>query len=237
MRIGITDPMGVDDRFQSYAAWIALFAPQAEIVRLSHALGNLADADTCDAILLSGGGDVDPALYGGPVGHPKLSGVDPDRDTFEGAVMDGVFRRPRPFLGICRGMQFVNVYLGGTLLADVEDAGYRCHRSAPGAQALHEVAVAESGLLAGTVGAARVVVNSSHHQAVDRIAPALRAVATSDDGLVEALEMPGAKEVFLLVQWHPERLQDQSNPCGRRIAELFLRRPIATPEVTTHTRR
>lgn len=223
MKIGITDPMGADERYQNYAGWIARYAPPgAEIVRLSCRAGNAAEAETCDAILLSGGGDVDPVLYGGPAGHPKLGGVDPERDRFERTVMDGLLRRPRPFLGVCRGMQFVNVYMGGTLIPDVEDAGYPSHRAAPGAQTFHPIAITGPGLLAGAVGATLGVVNSSHHQAVGTVAPALRAVARSEDGLVEALELPGFERFFLLVQWHPERLEDQSNPCGGRIAQLFL---------------
>lgn len=222
MRIGITDPMGADDRYQSYARWIGLYAPEAELVRLSHRLGNGAEADTCDAIIVTGGGDVDPALYQGPVQHPALSGVDQDRDRFERHVVDGILARPRPFLGICRGMQLTNVVLGGTLTPDVEEAGFPSHRSSAGSEALHPVVVAGSSLLGRTGGAPMSIVNTYHHQAVEKIAPGLNVAAASADGVVEALEMGAAGEFFLLVQWHPERMEDQSNPCAGGIAKMFL---------------
>jgi putative glutamine amidotransferase len=222
MRIGVTDPRGGDDRYASYASWISRYAPEAEILRLSHKLANATEAERCDGIVLTGGGDVEPSRYGGPVDHPKLSGVDPERDRFEESVLDAVLERPRPFLGICRGMQFVNVSLGGTLHPDVVDAGYRPHRPSPGEQLVHPIALEGAGPLAQAVGSAHATVNSFHHLAVYPVARALRAVAFSDDGLVEALAMPGASYFFLLVQWHPERMQDQSSACAGRIAELFL---------------
>ncbi len=223
MKIGITDPMGADERYQNYARWINLYAPDAEIVRLSYRLGNAPAADGCSGIILTGGGDVDPSLYGGPVRHPALSGVDPERDRFERQVLDGVLARPRPFLGICRGMQFTNVILGGTLMVDIEESGYPSHRSPADAPAFHPVVIAGTGPLSQAAGVSpRAGVNTHHHQAVEKIAPGLRVAAAAADGIVEALEMGAAEHFFLLVQWHPERMADQSSPCAGNIAKLFL---------------
>lgn len=237
MRIGITDPMGADDRYQSYVRWLSSWAPGAQLVRLSCRLDNAAEADACGGIILTGGGDVDPALYRGPVGHPTLSGVDRQRDLYERQVMDRVVRRPRPFLGICRGMQFVNVYFGGTLLPDIEEAGYRSHRSSAGPESLHPLAIAGTGQLARSGVSTGDRANTYHHQAVAAIGAGLAVAATADDGIVEALESPAAEEFFLLVQWHPERMRDQSSPAAGRIAEQFVSAcaRFAGEELTFHS--
>jgi len=156
------------------------------------------------------------------VHHPALSGVDRDRDEFERGVFDGILARPRPFLGICRGMQFANVALGGTLMPDIEESGFPSHRSPAGSQAVHQLVIAGSGLLSRTGGAPQSSANTYHHQAVEKIAPGLRVAAAAADGIVEALEMPAAQQFFLLVQWHPERMADQSSPCAGGIARLFV---------------
>lgn len=149
-----------------------------------------------DAVLLAGGEDVDPARYGAsPDAH--LGATSPDRDAFELALTAGALERGIPLLGICRGQQLLNVALGGTLVQHVDGHLQHEHR----AERTHDVA-----LVGGTRHAAfygeRVRVNSFHHQSVDRLGDGVVAAAFDDDGLIEAIDVPGARA--LAVQWHPE---------------------------------
>lgn len=163
----------------------------------------------CDGLVIGGGGDVDPRLYGGDPDDDVLSGVNPARDANEKAALAAARDHAKPVLAICRGAQLVNVALGGTLYADIaRDARTTVpHKESNEALArtLHAVDVAPDTLLARWLGqSGRVLVNSEHHQGIRELAPPLRAVARSDDGLVEAFELTG--ERVLGVQWHPEFL-------------------------------
>ena len=152
-----------------------------------------------DAIVLTGGGDVDPHRYGAdPV--PEVEDVSERRDAFELALVAEALGAGLPILAICRGMQVLNVALGGSLVQHLADPS---HNDVPGQCGdAHLVTVATGSALHGIVGEARIAVNSLHHQAVDRLGDGARACAWSDDGTVEALELDGAKVVG--VQWHPE---------------------------------
>ncbi|MEJ2677902.1 MAG: gamma-glutamyl-gamma-aminobutyrate hydrolase family protein [Gemmatimonadota bacterium] len=159
----------------------------------------------CDGLVLSGGGDMDPALWGeAPV--PGLDDVSPERDAMEYAALDEALARDLPVLGICRGCQVVNVYFGGTLYQDLDTqrpGGVQHRQSAGWDRTQHEVDVAPGSRLAGVLGPGAVRVNSFHHQAVRDVGSGLVATATAD-GLVEALESRG-HGWLVAVQWHPER--------------------------------
>lgn len=157
--------------------------------------------DAVDALVVSGGGDVDPACYGEDA-IESVGGVDRPRDDFDIALWRAVLERPLPTLGICRGTQVLNVALGGSLLQHVDG-----HRSTN-----HRVTSAEGGTF---------TVNSLHHQAVDRLGDGARVAARSDDGAVEAIAVAGAPHV-VAVQWHPELLRHEPDQlalferlCGR----------------------
>ncbi|WP_322807130.1 gamma-glutamyl-gamma-aminobutyrate hydrolase family protein [Thermanaerothrix sp.] len=158
-----------------------------------------------DGLLLTGGADVDPALYGGQ-SHPSVYGVDACRDTTEMALVRMAVESGWPFLGICRGIQVINVALGGTLYADLpEQLGTQvAHRSE---EEGHSVQIDPTSRLAGLVNATEIQVNSYHHQGIERLAPGLKAVGWAPDGLIEAVEVPG-HTFGLGVQWHPERRLD-----------------------------
>lgn len=162
-----------------------------------------------DGVILSGGGDLDPNLYGQrPTG--KLGGVSPRRDTAELAVADYVLNKTeKPLLGICRGVQVLNVALGGSLHIDLPDAGKLDHalNMYPRNVASHEIAVEENTMLAQILGSGGIhKVNSFHHQAVDEPGRGLAVTARSvPDGVIEAVEIPGSRFV-VGVQWHPEEL-------------------------------
>jgi putative glutamine amidotransferase len=163
-----------------------------------------------DGILFSGGGDIEPQRYGADA-HPSLSYVDPDRDAVEFFLLENTLQTKRPFLAICRGIQVLNVGLGGTLYVDVPSQIPEAlkHSYNPGEIPLdylaHEVQVERGSRLAEIMGASTVEVNSTHHQAIKILAPGLRPVAYASDELIEAVELSDYS-FGLGVQWHPERL-------------------------------
>ena len=162
-----------------------------------------------DGLVISGGGDVDPALYGGDPADPLLKGVNPARDLSERLALHSALGRGMPILAICRGVQFVNVALGGTLHADVtrDRPGSLRHQMSEEAliRPAHDVEVEAGTLLSKWLGTDGVIpVNSEHHQGLRDLAPELTAVAHAADGVIEAVESVDHRLVG--VQWHPEIL-------------------------------
>jgi putative glutamine amidotransferase len=203
-------------------------------------LPQLADAigpalDALDGLVLAPGRDIDPSRYGQEP-HPLLAPTEPRRDEFELQLTMRALDRELPILGMCRGIQTLNVALGGTLAQDVSLISPK-HPSDPGwlrwkeseVAALddapmpphprHEITIEPGSLLAGALGTTRIDVDSFHHQAIDRLADGLAVVATSPDGVVEAVEMPGRP--VLAVQWE---LQEEArvDPRFQAIFEWFV---------------
>jgi putative glutamine amidotransferase len=158
-----------------------------------------------DAVIVTGGADIDPTLYGGNASHPELNPLVPDRDTFDLAVARFLaLESDLPALFICRGMQALNVALGGTLhehLPDVLD--HDIHRAADGGWARHSVTVNAGSQLAQVMKCTEVTTVSGHHQSVNRIAGGLEVVASATDGTIEAIDVIGRGNL-IAVQWHPE---------------------------------
>ncbi|HEX9053287.1 MAG TPA: gamma-glutamyl-gamma-aminobutyrate hydrolase family protein [Gemmatimonadales bacterium] len=169
----------------------------------------------CEGLLLTGGEDVDPAYYGEQPSK-ALGSVDRERDRFELALFRAARAARLPVLGICRGIQLINVALGGTLYQDLpsERPGPIDHDpgTARGART-HHVRLAPGSRAARVLGVDRLVPNSFHHQAVKDLAPALIATGWSDDGVIEAVEGRPDDAWLLAVQWHPEEMhEDVSAP-------------------------
>ncbi len=159
-----------------------------------------------DGLMLAGGADIDPASYGQEA-HPETVDTVPERDAFEIALTRAAIERDLPVLGICRGMQLINVARGGTLVQHVPDLfGHQEHRRVVGsfAGAEHDVILTEGSLAAAAAGEVVHVTKSHHHQGVERLGDGLvvSGISTMDD-LPEAIELPGRRFV-LGVQWHPE---------------------------------
>jgi len=175
--------------------------------------GTSALLDRLDGIVFSGGSDLDAALYG-QVQHPDTLGVIPHRDRSELALIEAALERGMPVLGVCRGMQLLNVLFGGTLhqhLPEIVDGSL--HKAAPGTFALHPVSVEPGSRLERMVGG-ELEVHSCHHQAPDAIGDGLIVAARSPDGVVEGIELPG--ERFCVgVLWHPEEHAELGGPLFR----------------------
>lgn len=159
-----------------------------------------------DGLILAGGADVDPARYDEDAG-PHTTATRPERDASEIALLQAALDRDLPLLAICRGMQLLNVLLGGTLIQHLPDVpGAQAHQLGLGLYAEREVHV-EPHSTVGAVLGPTVTVACHHHQALDRIASGVTACAWAEDGLVEAVEVPG-RRFCLGVQWHPEASDD-----------------------------
>lgn len=159
--------------------------------------------DRVDGLLLTGGEDVEPSRYGASP-HPKLGEVDAGRDAVELALIKAARDRRLPVLAICRGIQILNVALGGTLYQDLgtERPGPLNHSAD---DRRHGLCVAADSLLSRTLGCENATVNSRHHQAIRDLAPALRATAWAEDGVIEGAEPDDPSAPWTLaVQWHPE---------------------------------
>lgn len=180
--------------------------------------------DMCDGFLFTGGHDVDPALYGAEKSD-KCGLPNHDRDILEKRVFAYALEKDKPVFGICRGIQLINALCGGTLYQDLpsEYAGTKeieHHMSPPYDVPCHEVTIIENTPLSQLLNKSTLKVNSYHHQAVKKLAPALKPMAVSEDGLVEAVYMPG-KKFIQAVQWHPEFIY-QKDKDAVRLFESFV---------------
>jgi len=164
--------------------------------------------DRVDALMLAGGADIDPASYGAEP-HPETRGTWPDRDAFELALARRALERDIPVLGICRGMQLLNVALGGTLVQHLPEAlGNEAHRTVAGTFSKHDIRLDPESLACTAAGVESFVVWSHHHQGVDQLGDGLKVTGWSaEDDLPEAIELPG-KRFALGVIWHPEEDED-----------------------------
>jgi putative glutamine amidotransferase len=221
--IGITDC----NKFCNYQNWFA--SEKITVIKLSQKENNLTDIDRCNGIVLSGGEDVHPKYYGCPEWMEKKEelklDVNEERDEFEIKVIDYAYKKKIPMLGICRGLQITNVYFGGTLIPDINEARIKKHSKESSIDKLHSVKVEVGSCLNGIVLSSSGYVNSAHHQAADKIGKGLKISAQCEDGTVEAIEWndPKNKPFLLLVQWHPERMNDQKNNFAKNIREEFLK--------------
>ncbi len=225
MRLGITDNMRPRPDFGNYSRWVHRIDPSIELVKLSYHFKNAAEISTVDGLILTGGGDVHPALYGMSGAIDRVEEVNELRDDFEFMVIEKALEMEIPILGICRGLQVMNVYLGGTLIIDLPTGGYQNHSALNGEDFRHPLLADPHSMLASMTGPNPHIVNSVHHQAADHPGKGLKVAAKSDDGVIEAMEwvLKDRMPFLLLVQWHPERMADFENPCSGRIAECFVK--------------
>jgi putative glutamine amidotransferase len=219
MRAGVT--FGNEARLGPYLAALR----EAGI----EAVGNPDSLDSLDGLLLTGGADINPKRYGQERG-PETNEPDDDRDELEIRLLREALAADLPVLAICRGLQLFNVVCGGTLIQHLPSSDRHKQKS------LHEIRVASNTRLAEIIGAGEHQVNSRHHQAVDRKADMLIESAVAPDGVIEALELPGAA-FAVAVQWHPED-RIAVNPADRKLFEAFaaaMARPLGEHRAAPQT--
>jgi putative glutamine amidotransferase len=217
-------------RVRLNAAYVAAVERAGGVPLVVPPLARVDDAarilDVANGLLLTGGEDVEPARYGAQP-HPALGATNAVRDATEIALVTLARDRAIPTLGICRGIQLINVAFGGSLVQDIpaERPGALAHDHPDRARdaIVHEIQVEPGSRVAGVMGPGPRRVNSLHHQAVDRVAEGLRATAWADDGIIEAIEAPGEGWWMLAIQWHPEDLDDTS-PSDRRLFSALVAR-------------
>ncbi len=200
------------------AGGIALLLPPGE-PDVERVLGAL------DGIVLAGGGDIDPTLYGGTL-HETVYNLDHERDQAEIAVARLAVDTRKPILGICRGTQVLNVMLGGTLFEHLPDVVGDTinHRLPPREPTEHAIRIEAGSRLAALLSAVDIVAASWHHQAICKLGSGLEVVARAPDGTIEAVEM--ADHPWLMaVQWHPE-LTAASDPLQQRLFDTFIEQAI-----------
>jgi putative glutamine amidotransferase len=226
MKIGITQG---DTNFENYPRWIKGDNHEIEVVILSYKDGNISEANECDAFVFSGGIDVHPSYYNSEnlFFRNNPEGIfNEKRDAFEKNVFSIALEKKAPVLGICRGMQFINVLLGGGMIQDLEDVGKQDHKSHDKVDGEHGIIVDKQSEFFKITGVEKGRVNSAHHQALGKIAAGLKVVAVSEDDVVEAVEYEDKihQPWMLCVQWHPERLKEneQTTPFTKNIREAFL---------------
>ena len=173
--------------------------------------------DMIDGLILAGGSDIDPGSYGAQP-HPETRGTRPERDRFEIALGTRALERDMPVLGICRGMEMLNVIQGGTLN---QHLGLELHRHTPGVFTDHRVRLESGSLAERVVGGELTEVKSAHHQGLEELGEGVVATGHADDGIVEAIELPGQR-FAVGVLWHPEE-DERSRVVGALVDEARSR--------------
>lgn len=180
-------------------------------------------AQLCDGVLFTGGDDVHPRYYGCCL-HEHCGTLTPIRDSFEIAFAKEFLKSEKPFLGICRGIQLINVMYGGTLYQDIcaeYKAGCAHRQSAPYNVPFHSVSLVKGGALEALCGKTDLQVNSMHHQSVKALGKHLSAEAFAPDGVVEALSATD-RAFGVAVQWHPEHLAEKGDTASLKLFEAFV---------------
>lgn len=217
-----------ETKYENYPAWIKEAGTKYAVVELSPNKQNLQDLDNCDALLLTGGIDIDPVFHQPNIGEYPLQPkqFNRQRDAFEMSLLTMALNKGMPVLGVCRGLQLINITLGGSLILDIETSGQPNHRNRAGIDHTHEIDIVPNSQLASICGCHKGIVNSSHHQSVLSTSPELMVSSYANDGIVESLEWKDPSKhlsPMICVQWHPERMDEKnSHPLSFRILQWFL---------------
>lgn len=209
----------------NYEAWLKTLSPGITVIDLYllPLKEAMKQASVASGILLSGGTDIHPALYGIPEDLHLCRDIDDKRDALEIELIEVAFKMKLPVLGICRGLQMMNVAGKGSLHADIHSKLKSDVAHSGNEDQWHEVTMVEESAFSKVAGIIRGTVNSAHHQAIDALSPMYKASAYSPDGLIEAIELHHRHEhpFCMAVQWHPERM-DPINPLSGLLGKAFL---------------
>jgi putative glutamine amidotransferase len=217
IKIGVTFS---ESNYVNYPLWIKGNDSIIEIIELSYKSNNLEDVTICDGLVFTGGIDMDTIEKIEYANAPKE--FNRARDLFEMAVLKIALQERKPILGICRGLQLINVYQGGTLHLDNGEIKNKIHRKET-EDKIHTIQVKKNSHFYSIVKQEFGEVNSAHHQSIDVLGSDLKAVAQTDDGVIEVIESSNPEEQFLLaVQWHPERMMDLESPFSKNIRSALI---------------
>ena len=223
MKIGLTYT-GTDEKHQNYVNWLK-GNDDIEVIKLSAEDKNMEAIKGCDALVLSGGIDINPEFSGGQTDyHNKPDKWHPERDLFEKYLYEFALNNAMPVLGICRGLQLVNVLQGGTLVNDLGNLNDK-HKKEGATDKEHIIKIKENTLLNEIVKIDTGAVNSAHHQVINTLGEELMINSQADDGEIEGIEWKDktGKPFMLCVQWHPERMfQFQHSPLSENIRNRFI---------------
>lgn len=219
-----------ETNFQNYWNWFtaADLGDDLELIELSFEKNNVKDIELCAGFLLTGGIDVTPSFYGGALDYPGQPDFFlPERDEFEKLIYEYSQTFKIPVLGICRGMQYINILEGGKVLEDIGPANLIHKKEAE--DKVHQVNIGHNSMLYAIIGLKNGMVNSAHHQGVTEYSLSnnlmANSYADSTDLLIEGLEFKDKtnKSFMLAVQWHPERMKEKEiNPLSQKLKERFL---------------
>lgn len=212
-----------EGKYRHYHEWLSRFSHDITFIEMEKIPNPLIALEKCQGLLLPGGSDVAPEYFK-RTDKMSLCAIDTKRDELEFQLFNTSRELRLPVLGICRGLQLVNVALGGNLVLDLPSTGIRGHGKLNGEDQEHDVFVEKGSNLYHLVGKTSGRVNTAHHQCADVLAADLRVTARSADDVVEAIEWnePTGKPYLMLVQWHPERIAEIENPFSEAIARDFL---------------
>lgn len=208
----------------NYRNWLLSMNPSLKIANCwgqTKSIKNLLDK--ASGIIISGGNDIAPSLYDKTEEEKRCRNVDPERDTLELVMIDYAIKHKIPLLGICRGLQLINIFFGGSLIVDIETDLNTSVIHCDEKDVWHDVSIKNDSYLYQITHCEKELVNSSHHQAIDELGEGLVATAFSDDQIIEAIEHKNKSLLpfFMAVEWHPERM-NHSNPMSKNIGEKFI---------------
>ncbi|MFN2439532.1 MAG: gamma-glutamyl-gamma-aminobutyrate hydrolase family protein [Chitinophagaceae bacterium] len=233
MKIALTYT-GSDEKHNNYIRWLqatsAALAENLDVIKISADESNLQEIVSCDALVLAGGRDIHPKFYKNQhIDYPNSpNDFDEKRDEFEIAAFETAQQQRLPVLGICRGMQLVNCVLDGTLKQDLGEVLNKIHHGEANHDKAHGLNIEGNTIISEITQAGRSVVNSAHHQSIEKIGKGLKVNCTADDGTIEGLEWddPLGQPFLLCVQWHPERMfrfQLENSPLSKNLRNTFFR--------------
>lgn len=211
-----------DSKFHFYTSWLE--REEVPYVVLDWEKNNFDDIKDCSSLILTGGVDIFPEFYNDWEDGKNREDYIPARDGFEFKLFDYALQNNFPVLGICRGLQLINCRLNGSLINDIETIRGISHRKiTPTEDRIHPVKIMPGSLLQEITGKDDGDINSSHHQAIDRLGEGLMINSKANDGIIEGIEWAekDGKAFLLAVQWHPERFKDESSPFTKNIIDRF----------------
>ena len=216
------------DNYKNYVNWLKKIYPDFEVVDLFSLDRKTAmqQLRLCSGLVLTGGDDVNPDYYGKGTDSTRCE-LDPVRDTIEFAAIKIAKKLKMPIMAICRGEQILNVAFGGSLIIDIsKDYGTQVkHRDCPDGACQHRIIINKKSRLFKITKTSDTIVNSFHHQAIDRLAKCFVVCARAEDGIVEAYEWKkqSRKPFFIAIQWHPERLEE-NHPMSSPIGNYYIKK-------------